>query len=92
MFLLLKTEKRMLNMYRIWVGLSAACLMLSTSARAQSALDDAAKESMRRQAAKVELRSKLAMAQEAEKAGKSAEASRIYEDKKEEVRNLIKRP
>ncbi|MBM3846412.1 MAG: hypothetical protein FJ405_09020 [Verrucomicrobia bacterium] len=74
-------------MFRTLAGLTGACLFISTSLHAQTAVDDAAAEGMRRQAAKIELRTKLEKAQEAEKAGRSAEAARLYEECLQQLRN-----
>ena len=63
----------MFSTFRFLVGVTAAWLALCPSAFAQSpgsAIDEATKESIRRQAAKVDVRAKIAKAQEAEKAGK----------------------
>ena len=73
----------MFSTLRILVGVSAAWLMFGSLMPlygADAALDDAAKESMRRQAAKVDVRAKLAKAQQASQAGKHAEAARLYEE------------
>jgi type II secretory pathway component GspD/PulD (secretin)/tetratricopeptide (TPR) repeat protein len=73
----------MFSTFRFLVGVTAAWLALCPPAFAQSsgsAIDEATKESIRRQAAKVDVRAKIAKAQEAEKAGKFAEAYRLYED------------
>lgn len=74
----------MFSKFRILVGVIAVGLVMGPSSFAQSssnaAVEDATRESIKRQAAKVDLRAKIAKAQEAEKAGKNAEASRLYEE------------
>lgn len=81
----------MFSTFRILVGVTAAWLVFCPPAFAQapgSAIDDATKESIRRQAAKVDVRAKIARAQEAEKAGRFAEAYRLYEDCLLQLKNV----
>lgn len=73
----------MFRTFRSLVGVTAAWSLISTASFAQtpgSAVDDAARESVRRQANKVDVRARIAKAQEAEKAGRYAEAARLYEE------------
>jgi tetratricopeptide (TPR) repeat protein len=73
----------MFSTFRSLVGVVAAWSLFCSAASAQTAgtaVDDAARESIRRQANKVDVRAKIAKAQEAEKAGRNAEAARLYEE------------
>lgn len=73
----------MFSTFRSLVGVTAVWLVISQPSFGQSAgtaIDEATKESIRRQASKVDVRAKLAKAQDALKAGKNAEAARLYEE------------
>lgn len=81
----------MFSTLRILVGVSAACLMFGSLVPcygADAALDEASKESMRRQVAKVDVRAKLAKAQQAAQAGKHAESARLYEECLSQLKNI----
>lgn len=73
----------MFSTFRSFLGVTAVWLVISQPSFGQSAgtaIDEATKESIRRQASKVDVRAKLAKAQDALKAGKNAEAARLSEE------------
>ncbi len=73
----------MFSTFRSFLGVTAVWLVISQPSFGQSAgtaIDEATKESIRRQASKVDVRAKLAKAQDALKAGKHAEAARLSEE------------
>ena len=81
----------MFSTLRILIGVSAAWWMINATHTAQAAdspVDTAANESIRRQAAKVDVRAKIARAQQAALAGKNAEAARLYEECLTQIKNI----